>query len=286
MCLCKHLTIIPHSSLHRELVAAAFREVHFPASCSLSFFLLYSLWCEMPAYSYLRLAAPACVLFQPETGLLNHGSLGAHNRGPTGRHIRCSSSFWSKGARDGWGWEKGKSQQLGWGPRCKIKPLIARWSSWFAIGMNKDFGERVLAVEPDHPGRFAIEAPKVIGLVDPSESPRCFLGWGGHRGKFQWFWVLREAASVHCGWTGNHKPSLKCWQGSLINSCQIDFPRVALQSCQPLSTASWWFPVEHCKADSKGLTLPWSCLLPPYHALNRAAAASRDGHQQLCHWYL
>ena len=43
--------------------------------------------------------------------------------------------------------------------------------------MNKDFGERVLAVEPDHPGRFAIEAPKVIGLVDPSESLRCFLGW-------------------------------------------------------------------------------------------------------------
>lgn len=35
-------------------------------------------------------------------------------------------------------------------------------------GMNKDFCEKVLAVEPDHPGRFAIKALKVIGLVDPS----------------------------------------------------------------------------------------------------------------------
>lgn len=42
--------------------------------------------------------------------------------------------------------------------------------------MSEDFHENVLAVKLDHPGRFVIKSPEVIGLVDPSMYSRHFLG--------------------------------------------------------------------------------------------------------------
>jgi hypothetical protein len=52
--------------------------------------------------------------------------------------------------------------------------------------MNKDFGQKGLAVRADHSGRLVIKTPKVRGLVDTLTYPRNFSGWDVHRRKIQW----------------------------------------------------------------------------------------------------
>lgn len=67
MCLCKHLTIILHSSLHPGLVAAAFRKVPYTSSFSLSSLLplfFYNVKCQRIHIQGWE--ALACVLFKFE----------------------------------------------------------------------------------------------------------------------------------------------------------------------------------------------------------------------------